>query len=68
MRTQLLTYEARQRKDNPCIWEVWETTHPDEIQVATIDSHGAADDFHEEWAKDIAAFLNLCKRKVIICE
>jgi hypothetical protein len=58
-------FEARQNKDEAWVWEVWDISHPNEsnhFSILTVDSKGAAEDFHEELARDIAAFLNLQKR------
>jgi hypothetical protein len=52
-------FEAR-LKEGGWTWEIWDVTHPSESNhfvIVTVDSKGAADDFHEPFAKLIAAVL-----------
>jgi hypothetical protein len=54
-------FEARARTHEPWIWDVWDITHEAECNhfiLVTVDSKGAAEDFHEPVAKKIARILN----------
>lgn len=54
-------FEARQATGKPWVWEVWDVEHPaacNHFSIMVVDSKGAADDFHETWARAAAAALN----------
>jgi hypothetical protein len=54
-------FEARPNGLEPWIWEVWDIEHPAECNhfpVLRVDSKGAADDFHEDYARLCAEALN----------
>ncbi len=53
-------YEARPNAERPWVWEVWDVSHPatcNHFPVATFDSNGAGDDFHETHARLFCAAL-----------
>lgn len=52
-------FEARQTAN--LVWEVWDIEHPAECNhypILRVDAKGAADDFHEEYARICVEALN----------